>query len=766
MWVTALVGQNITVSNTQYSTQELIEDILINSGCIANISVTNSISGNFSNTSSFGYFSSNGSNFPFADGIVLSTGKLSNVPGPNNNLSDDNATNWNGDQDLENILNLNHTTNATVIEFDFTPNANRIQFRYIFASEEYREGSNKTCQYSDAFAFLIRPSNSATYENIAVIPGTTTPVKVTTIHPAIPGGCPAENEAYFEQFNPANAPINFNGQTAVLTAETDVVPGSTYHIKLVIADDSNYRYDSAVFLEGGSFNISANLGENVSGLCPGDTYTLSPEQSGTTPINYKWYQVYGNNNETLITEGANESSLEVTQSGTYKVIVEYGAGCKAIDEININYADFNALEPVSIYSCTFNQDGLAIYKLPVYNEVYTGGDQDFEVTGYYISQAAAEHESQSGKITNPNNFHNTSVDQKIYVRVETNSGCYHIVEVTLKTGTTDYPAINFKQCPESSATMHFNLADKNAEIEAIVGHYIDHLDFYANKEDAVLGENIISADYVINKSELPKSIYARIDNYDGCKDLIEIKLGLLDSPQLDPTYSPPRLCLNVNSSVKVYPGIIGDTAQYNYHWNTGATTASITVTEPGTYQVEISKANLVNQNTVFCSVTKSIDVKISEKPAISYKLLGEPGNYSVQIIAQGIGNYEYALDQGAYQKDSIFSVSPGTHYIYARDRYGCGAASAQIEVIGFMKFFTPNADGHNDYWRLLEVDRTNSNVREIQIYDRYGKLLTILPAKGEWDGTFHGKPMPSNDYWFKIIFKNGNLFTSHFSLIR
>ena len=99
-------GQNVQTSSNIYSSQELIEDILIDSDCISNVQVTNVIGGNFGNSDqSYGYFDANGSSFPFSSGIVLSTGKLQHVPGPNNSLSDDDANNWTGDDDLEQILN-------------------------------------------------------------------------------------------------------------------------------------------------------------------------------------------------------------------------------------------------------------------------------------------------------------------------------------------------------------------------------------------------------------------------------------------------------------------------------------------------------------------------------------------------------------------------------------------------------------------------------------------------------------------------------------
>jgi len=128
-------SQNVQVDNQLYSPQQLIEDILINSNCISNVNVTNVVGGDFDNTDqSYGYFDATGTTFPLQTGIVLSTGKLQNVEGPNTALSDDDAPNWFGDSDLEYALNESNTYNATILEFDFTSVANQISFRYIFAS--------------------------------------------------------------------------------------------------------------------------------------------------------------------------------------------------------------------------------------------------------------------------------------------------------------------------------------------------------------------------------------------------------------------------------------------------------------------------------------------------------------------------------------------------------------------------------------------------------------------------------------------------------
>ena len=106
------VSQNITVNQT-YTAQQLIENILVNSGCIT-VSNFSASGGNFGTSEfSYGYFNANGSIFPFQEGIVLSTGKLNSAVGPNTNFSDSGiGMGWNGDPDLNTALSLTNTFNA------------------------------------------------------------------------------------------------------------------------------------------------------------------------------------------------------------------------------------------------------------------------------------------------------------------------------------------------------------------------------------------------------------------------------------------------------------------------------------------------------------------------------------------------------------------------------------------------------------------------------------------------------------------------------
>ncbi len=94
-----------------------------------------------------------------------------------------------------------------------------------------------------------------------------------------------------------------------------------------------------------------------------------------------------------------------------------------------------------------------------------------------------------------------------------------------------------------------------------------------------------------------------------------------------------------------------------------------------------------------------------------------------------------------------------------------GGVDCETEIIDLKipKFFTPNGDGVNDVWKITEEFNQNYNV---YIFDRYGKLLKRLNSVGSWDGNFNGYPLPSADYWYRIVFQDNTYKLGHFSLKR
>ena len=179
---------------SKQSLEELITNVLISNNCSTVDNFESKVFGepNDFETKSYGYFKkSDGSNFPFDEGLILTTGRafpagngeivdiISNVNGFDNGFD---GNDDDGDDDLEVALGqADETQDATYIKFNFTPQVETISFRFLMASEEY-DGYFE-CYFADSFAFLLREVGTLIYTNLAVLPDGT-PVSITNINHA------------------------------------------------------------------------------------------------------------------------------------------------------------------------------------------------------------------------------------------------------------------------------------------------------------------------------------------------------------------------------------------------------------------------------------------------------------------------------------------------------------------------------------------------------------------------------------------------------
>ena len=262
-----------------YTPQELVEKIFIGSGScslVENVELTGVgwngsswIGDDYART--MGYFHKGTSNFPLEEGILITTAKIGYMEGPNTSAY---ATNEygapTGDSDLASLLNdpFAVVRNVAILEFDFTPVGNVVEFKYIFASQEYPNFVHS--KFNDVFGFFINEvSTPGIKKNIAVLPTTNTTTNVVSIN-NVNNGYKLNNEDFTPGKNPSNPiyfipnldgspTLEFNGHTVVLTAMALVDPCKKYHLKLAVGNITDGALDSGVFLEARSFNVGASL---------------------------------------------------------------------------------------------------------------------------------------------------------------------------------------------------------------------------------------------------------------------------------------------------------------------------------------------------------------------------------------------------------------------------------------------------------------------------------------------------------------------------
>ncbi|WNH07602.1 choice-of-anchor L domain-containing protein [Thalassobellus suaedae] len=517
-------SQKITVDNSA-NLEQLIQDNL-EKGCVSITNITSSINGSSYGFSSYAQFNRGNSNFPFQSGIMMTTGNA--LSAGNSTITptlSDGPTNWGSDSDLEAALGVNNTYNTTVIEFDFVSTSNQLQFNYLLASEEY-EGVN-SCQFSDGFAFLIKPTESGSaYDNIAVIPNTTTPVNTGNIHPQIGSNCPAINEQYFEGYNLGDT--NYEGRTTVLTASTAIVPYVQYHIKLVIADQSDETFDSAVFIEADSFKI-LDLGDDIS-TCSGSALLNADIQNPSAT--YRWFL---NNNEI---DGQTNSTLNAIQSGTYSVEVTVplnDSACIEEDDIIIVLNTEENINPISDYEmCDDVSNGVGVesFDLSLKDSEIITNIQNIPFTNYTFSYHLSDADARNS-INNITTTQNTISPQPIIVRIEdTDTGCLGFTSFNLIVNPIPniIPPTTLNACDSDENPDGYSIIDLTEKDDEITGGQNNLIvTYYSNPDDAESGDNQIIT--YTNSTTPSDTVFVRVyDTQTGCYNTTTLDINMDISP--------------------------------------------------------------------------------------------------------------------------------------------------------------------------------------------------------------------------------------------
>jgi flagellar motor protein MotB len=197
----------------------------------------------------------------FSSGIILSTGNATDMVGPNDNPRTSTVNGTPGDKNLYTLAG-GRTFDGAKLAFDFKADKDSVTLDFIFASEEYHDYVGSS--FNDAFAVVVSGPGFGTGKNLAVLPGTTTPITVNSINPN-------QNRQYFVDNNPytlvgrinetARANLNqdvlanfeFDGMTKTFSVGFRVTPKQVYHFEIVVSDAGDGNVDSAVLLDGKSF---------------------------------------------------------------------------------------------------------------------------------------------------------------------------------------------------------------------------------------------------------------------------------------------------------------------------------------------------------------------------------------------------------------------------------------------------------------------------------------------------------------------------------
>jgi gliding motility-associated-like protein len=390
-------SQSIIVDNTNFTPLQLT-NLLLGSSCVSPSNVA------FSSSESVAYFNQNGSAFPMQEGVIIRNGNASFTAGTYTNSNLSSQINSNSDTFLQTLANQSgqnlQVTDVAFLSFDFTSISSSFSFDFIFASNEYGEWQ---CGFSDVFAFVLTDLTTNISQNLAIVPGTSSPVSVLTIRDqAYNSSCNSVNPSFFEVFNvndPSSSVMNMRGFTKLMTANAQIIPNRTYNIKLVIGDVIDSDFDSAIFLSSGSFQNNIDLGENLI-YCDGTSMFIESGLDDTTYV-HEWYI----NDEIVINN--NTQTLPVTQPGLYQLLVSLpDSDCML--EGSVTVAPLGYQSPIPITVCV-NSGEIPIFDLSINSSEQLGINNTGFVPVYFASEEDFNNNEPILNFQNYNGFNGQSI---------------------------------------------------------------------------------------------------------------------------------------------------------------------------------------------------------------------------------------------------------------------------------------------------------------------------------------------------------------------
>ena len=727
-----LLAQNITVNSTSPRNQPmwLVQNVMVGPNMTV-FSPIGPLGTPISQPSStqIGKFNINNPNFGLDSGIVMvSTDAIDVVPGQFGTYTS--YPTQTPSANLTTVLNAIGSSSSSQydrasIQFSFVAPGDSVKFDYIFASKEY---TSYTCSsFNDVFGFFLigQGINGAPLwnangtpnidtVNLAVIPGTTTPVAVNTINQGFPSGswpasnCSSANPNYVTNsvFYNANSGgtsiINMEGYTDVFTAKASVSCGSLYTIKMFICDVSDGALNSAVFIGARSFELP----------------TISLSQA--------WNQGNSFNDSTMI-EGCQPSWLYLDRQGAVfdTMVVDFVYGGTAVS--GTDYAPL----PSSITLLPGQtRDSIQIW---AYDDGVAEPNETISIVMQPVTTNCAVYPAQ---------YKTFIIRDKVSVTVDATVGAGN----------------DTLSCPGQQSTLlgTFTTGEGNT-----TGWW---------ETDTAGGVQL-----TVNPIATTTYHFYGIDECMTTAAMDSITIYVLPYDSVE-TYSDTTwIC--PGESVEIQARARYGTEPLTYTWLSGPVDSLWTVTPNASrwypYKV-VDQCGFTTWDSVWVGVAPLPGAAFTYYPNPSNPLNVQFTNQSsdTNYVAWYFGDGDVSSEvnpQHSYSKPGTYRVS-----LAVADSLGCSdSVTVDIELrmdyyVYIPTAFTPNGDIVND---RIKVEALGIEGLQWDIFNRWGlKVFSTSDLAESWDGTYGGQPVPEGVYSYKLLIylPFGNIAEEHgtFTLIR
>ena len=268
----------------------------------------------------------------------------------------------------------------------------------------------------------------------------------------------------------------------------------------------------------------------------------------------------------------------------------------------------------------------------------------------------------------------------------------------------------------------------------------------------------------------PFSVKLQVTSGAGCIQDTTIQLSAIHpQPVADFTMNKTGVCLKDNVTFTDRSnGLDGTVNQWHWDYGDGTTGPNSPVTTytyltANTYTVSLFVVNSqgCNSDTFHAQFTVYAYPVVDAGPD---KAVLEGGSVVLQSVVTG-NSLQYLWTPNLYLNDNTVAapvasnlLTDMTYTLLVTAQGGCSASDQVfvklLKAPRIPNTFTPNNDGINDVW-VIEYLNTYPNNR-VQVFTRTGQLVFESHGYSKpWDGTFNGKPLPFDTYYYIIEPNNG-----------
>lgn len=415
-------------------------------------------------------------------------------------------------------------------------------------------------------------------------------------------------------------------------------------------------------------------------------------------------------------------------TGTYWVRVEnIATRCFEVKSFKVDLSGLNINNANKEYcdNGNDNQEEIDLTKIEVYDASHNYSSEFFLTKNDAING--------TNPIQSPDKFILNQTELTVYVRVKDDKDCIDFAEIKLKLIKPPVIAEHKTTVCNTELNQEHDLNQYNSIFNQGGTHTVK---YYSNKEN--LDNDVPIDNNAIQLKEGENLIYVKASSSKGC--ISNTTLLITVRPKID-LGGDEELYVCAEVFPFELPAIEGN--YNNYNWSDGSTTKTIKVNDFGEYILTVT-------DQYNCTGTKKFIVIESETPVI---VNVEIQNQSTVIVTATASQQpiHYSLDNGQWQESNIFeNVSPGTHSIRTKLENGCVSEEYLVFIINSNNIITPNNDGYNDYWTIIDAHLIKGS--KLTIFNRYGKVIYEQSDNRPfiWDGKENNSVVPSGIYWYKL----------------